>query len=198
MATSVAEPVAARKPRLNKILRDILSCRLDEIDNRTPEWPGPVDIKYEAATERLQAVAAQTLADLNGWRIAGRSFAPDTLGMCHSAADRRAELFESLDHCIYFRESVRPYRTVAMATQPYGNAEHMGCYSEEARGRGHLMHIPPGGLYASIWFPGSTMFGVMTKPGVTVLWLPEQQRLSGFEEHLKLERALIQKRRAGR
>jgi hypothetical protein len=51
--------------------------------------------------------------------------------------------------------------------------------------------------YASIWFPGSTLFYVMAKPGIEVRWLPEQIEEQGFAEHCKLERELLQQREEG-
>jgi hypothetical protein len=40
---------------------------------------------------------------------------------------------------------------------------------------GFCVHIPPGGERASLYFPGRTLFIVVTLPGVGVKWLPEQQ-----------------------
>jgi len=62
----------------------------------------------------------------------------------------------------------------AIVGQPYGLAYGWREDLIELVGNGCTLHVPPAGAYASICFPGATLFLVLTLPGVTVQWLPEQ------------------------
>jgi hypothetical protein len=101
----------------------------------------------------------------------------------------------AFDHARYFRKPTR--RAMAIAAQPY-------CEPEETRARldiaaaelGFEIHTPPGGIYASFHVPGHTSLFVVTRPGETVRWLPEQAEPRGFDERTKLEREMQSAREA--
>jgi hypothetical protein len=80
------------------------------------------------------------------------------------------------DHALYFqgpRPNRRGWINVAIVGQPYAGAD---CRAElaELERQGFRIHTPPRGGKASIWFPGQTLFIVVTLPSVEVKWLPEQ------------------------
>src|SRR5262249_42192597 len=85
------------------------------------------------------------------------------------------------EHALYYRDATR--RNVALVAQPYvttptaghctGNGDWLGKIKAKYAARGLCCHAPPQ-VCASFWFPGCTAFLVITKPDVTVRWLPEQ------------------------
>ena len=65
---------------------------------------------------------------------------------------------------------------IAIAGQPYAGAKDtIRPELDELKHQGFRIHTPPSGERASLWFPGQTLFVVVTLPGVEVKWLPEQQ-----------------------
>ena len=125
----------------------------------------------------LRRCAATQFAELNGWHLTRRGFTEATLarGGCHDGAydyGRMPGPHELFDHCVYFREPRRPFRGIAIVTQPYGRT--LETAREIAASLGLIVHAPPI-LTASWWLPGSTRFFVVTRPGVTqVQFLPDQ------------------------
>jgi hypothetical protein len=122
------------------------------------------------STEGKQAALNRAFGKINGWKLT-KNFA-----LCDIGRSRRtfASYREGwMDHQIYYRDSAR--RNIAIATQPYGNhpddfrAELDRC-AEEFGLRWHVPPVPR----ASFWYPGWTLFIVMTLPGVELKWLPEQ------------------------
>ena len=73
------------------------------------------------------------------------------------------------DHDVNFRADGK---NVAILTQPYDHVD-LDAVRTWAVGRGLEAHVPPDPL-ASIHYPGGTLFLVITKPGVEVRWLPDQ------------------------
>jgi hypothetical protein len=122
--------------------------------------------------EAMQWDTERAFAALNGWRVGTRVGAYRGWN----------------DHGVRFN---RNRRLVAIIGQPYGSEdahiEELDTYAHE-----HGMHwqVPPMPR-ASFWFPGSTLFYVMTKLGVGVRWLPEQESETGFAEDRKLERSIL-------
>jgi hypothetical protein len=133
---------------------------------------------YPGFRARQREVAAMFGA-LNGWTIAERSFTADAIGRAHSNFDGRYYSHTWMDHAIYFRARRPEWKTarcIAIVGQPYGHIDgHRrelldACVSK----LGLRWHTPPN-PYASIWYPGRTLFLVMTLPDVDVAWLPEQE-----------------------
>jgi hypothetical protein len=123
-----------------------------------------------------QRAARCEFAKLNGWRCTTSWYGFET-EVC-----RRWQYDHSIiDHPLLFREIARPYRPVAIVTQPYNTKPEQ---LKPIRGKlgapietELVWHVPPVPL-ASIHYPGATFFYVLTRPGVTVQWLPEQQGAS--------------------
>jgi hypothetical protein len=152
------------------------------------------------AKERTQH-ALRRFADINGWTHA----TPDPFTV-HRIAERGlhanarklkghwnpfpggfvgAYYHDAFDHARYFRQ---PNSPVAIAAQPYAAPEVTRALLDEAAADlGLAIHTPPGGIYASFHVPGSTTLFVLTRPGTTAQWLPEQQQPCGFDECMKVE-----------
>jgi hypothetical protein len=80
------------------------------------------------------------------------------------------------DHPLWFRSREgRRSCNVAMVGQPYGHDGPRQRAEQLARELGLQLQVPPAGAFASIWYPGCTLFLVFTLPSVVVRWLPEQQ-----------------------
>jgi hypothetical protein len=132
--------------------------------------------KFDAARDEGYRLFGQ----INGWRVAARGFAIDTLGKPHGGNEHdwnRLNGERWIDHIKCYREPERPYRAVAYISQPYKHVKREPL-REMLEREGFALHIPPFPL-ASIYYPGSTFFLVVTRPGVSVKWLPEQVR--GYE-----------------
>jgi hypothetical protein len=149
--------------------RNVLQCRIDE----------------------MRCEAEKAFAALNGWHINCGTFPASRIGKANGYMG--ADIVER-DHCLHFHEPTRPYRRVALVTQPYNRVIDEVAASTARLGL--VTHLPPSGPWASIHFPGSTLFIVVTKPGTKVRWLPEQECSEGFDGPSKLERALLQERAA--
>jgi hypothetical protein len=125
-------------------------------------------------------VAITTFAKLNGWRPSEvASYGLSLLGHDRMSGRTRADNhdFPLLDHCIWFREG---RRYVAAVGQPYRSAVDIVEARARLANRGLVLHIPPD-PFASFHYPGWTLFVVVTKPGVRVRLLPEQDgRLKGL------------------
>jgi hypothetical protein len=125
--------------------------------------------------------AIDAFANLNGWRgtkyhfygldLLGRSTMSDPLRRLGS---RDCSL---LDHDIWFR---RDRRYIAAIGQPYLSDVDIAAARANLKARNLVLHVPPDPL-ASFHYPGWTLFVVVTKPGVEVRFLPEQDgRLKGL------------------
>jgi hypothetical protein len=162
------QQVPVSVPEANRyMLRDILRAQLECARGR--ERQESRALQFRLTTMQLNAI--NVFAAINGWRV----------GQHHSG------LYWT-DHGIHFNRNRRP---VAIAGQPYGYParyiDELNAYAREHRMRWHAPPMP----YASIWFPGSTLFYVMARPDVEVRWLPEQVAETGFAEHLTLEREML-------
>lgn len=119
--------------------------------------------------------AVEHFALLNGWRWdPAYHFTPEGLGKASN--NYKPGPLGWRDHALYFqgpRPNGRGWINVAIVGQPYAGAD---CRAElaELERQGFRIHTPPRGGKASIWFPGQTLFIVVTLPGVEVKWLPEQ------------------------
>lgn len=127
----------------------------------------------------LQERAAKDFAAINGWRYTERRFSVKTLarGGVHAVRGEDPYLidpFELLDHDVFFRETSRPYRPVAVVGQPYDTSVDEGV--KIARSLGLELHAPPN-FVASWWYPGHARFFCLTRPGVVVRFLPDQLTL---------------------
>ena len=82
------------------------------------------------------------------------------------------------DHTLYFQGpragGKQGWVNIAIAAQPYELGDDDRAELAELQRQGYCIQIPPGGERESIWYPGQTLFIVVTLPGVTVKWLPEQ------------------------
>lgn len=150
------------------VLRDIDAAyreRQREGLSRREEWAA------EGAHWQAKLAAVAAFADLNGWRKAPSFFDLRLLGR---GASTRLDFWDIdqpvLDHPIWFR---RDRRYVAAIGQPYPPAVSVPSWRDQLTTRGFVLHVPPDPL-ASIHFPGSCLFLVITLPGVEVRWLPEQ------------------------
>jgi hypothetical protein len=142
------------------------------------------DRKSEAISARNKEDAARRaatdlFAEINGWRVTKASCY--NLGLLGRGASSLS-LWDSrdhplLDHAVWFR---RDRRYVAAAGQPYLSAVDLAEERAELTARGLIMCVPPD-PFASLHYPGWTLFVVVTLPGVAVRWLPEQDgRLKGL------------------
>ena len=121
--------------------------------------------------------AARAFARLNGWGLKARPL-PDLnhLGLSVYARpafdwSRHNQDHELLDHQLWFMAA---RRIIAAVGQPYDwEDDEIEEWRADLAGRGLVLHIPPDPL-ASIHYPGRTLFLVVTRPGVEVRWLPEQ------------------------
>jgi hypothetical protein len=124
--------------------------------------------------------AMAAFAELNGWRLSEvASYGLSLLGRDRMSSRVRADNRECdlLDHCAWFREG---RRHVAAIGQPYLSAVDIAETRARLADRGLVLHLPPDPL-ASFHYPGWTLFVVVTRPGVRVRFLPEQDgRLKGL------------------
>jgi hypothetical protein len=77
------------------------------------------------------------------------------------------------DHCLFFRNPQRPYRPVAIVSEPYTVVPELE--RPRAEELGLVLHVPPK-LTASWHYPGLTRFFCFTRPGTHVRFLEEQCR----------------------
>jgi hypothetical protein len=126
----------------------------------------------------LQQQAATAFADINGWRFdENYHFDPEKLGAGRNSWNAARRFWR--DRGLYFRakreDGKRGYQNIAIAGQPYGMANGNAEALQMLLDAGFEVHVPPGNPHASIWYPGVTLFLVLTLPGTAVRWLPEQQ-----------------------
>jgi hypothetical protein len=132
------------------------------------------------ADARAHQAAKDAFAEVNGWRPSEvASYGLSLLGRDRMFGRIRADNHDCdlLDHCIWFREG---RRYVAVVGQPYLSAVDIAEARARLAERDLVLHVPPDPL-ASFHYPGWTLFVVVTKPGVEVRFLPEQDgRLKGL------------------
>jgi hypothetical protein len=112
----------------------------------------------------------KAFADVNGWRVTDRGFALTKLGL--SGGREYARYSSWQDHALYFKHD---RKNIAAVGQPYGGAWRDRAEEElnTLAAGGFAIHLPPQ-PFASLWYPGRCLFIVVTLPGVSVEWLPEQ------------------------
>jgi hypothetical protein len=132
------------------------------------------------ADARAHQAAVDAFAERNGWRPSEvASYGLSLLGRDRMSGRIRADNHDCdlLDHCVWFREE---RRYVAVAGQPYLSDVDIAKTRVRLAERDLVLHVPPDPL-ASLHYPGWTLFVVVTKPGVEVRFLPEQDgRLKGL------------------
>lgn len=161
-------PLVDLRSQLVAYSRSLKGKDWDEQQRLANAFSGPHN-EYQRAVEKL-------FGELNGWQVAETSFTPDALG--HVAMQWDAVIRDWMDHYVCYRAN---NRNVAIVGQPYG---HLDSYRADldacAAGYGLRWHVPPQ-PYASIHYPGYTLFIVMTVPAVTTIqWLPEQVHAEQF------------------
>lgn len=144
---------------------------------------------------KLRRELVREFMKLNGWYVTECSFGLDALAdgkkyvKYSELLPRCPNPWEGVnwDHTMYFRHSKSGGKTAALVTQPYGHREKFDY--ENINRPSHKpwkasiewyklkAHMPPN-QFASVWFPGSTAFVVLTRPDVEVKWLPEQLEYS--------------------
>jgi hypothetical protein len=108
-------------------------------------------------------------------------FTPEAVGPAQPSWNSRYSglLTGWMDHAICYRAPVlgkRMGRNIAIVGQPYGrldgdrHRQELDACATRYGLRWHAAPMP----YASFWYPGSTLFVVMTLPDIEVQWLPEQ------------------------
>jgi hypothetical protein len=131
--------------------------------------------RREREQRRLYREVAAQFGTLNGWKLAKKqAHRPEDIGR-RSAINRSWRLLDWMDHPISYRADGR---YVALVGQPYGDSNggiaHFAEDIDRCTAKLNLRwHIPPDPL-ASIWYPGSTLFIVITTPDIQPVWLPEQ------------------------
>jgi hypothetical protein len=120
--------------------------------------------QFQSAQNARQAALARAFGHRNGWRLTTR-FSP------YDLSGRRRECEWHFDHALYYRDA-RTRAKAALVMQPYDNAD-LGPLQATLAPLGLHCHVPPN-AFASFWYPGWTVFIVVTKPDVVVHWLPEQ------------------------
>jgi hypothetical protein len=159
-----------------------IDCTLRALGElRSKKLPLREERAAEQAETRAKQAAVDAFAALNQWKRAisssglgclGRGLATRSYGWRGDDEDR--ELF---DHAIWFRAGER---YVAAIGQPYMAAIDLVEWRDHLAERGFALHVPLDPL-ASFHFPGSTLFVVVTRVGVPVHFLPEQDgRLRGL------------------
>jgi hypothetical protein len=117
----------------------------------------------------------QSFGERNGWTRSERAFTPDAIGRAHASWEGCC--WRWMDHFICYRARVpghRMGRNIGIVGQPYGRIDnHCDELEACAAQYGLRWHLPPV-PYASFWYPGLTLFVVMTLPDIEVSWLPEQ------------------------
>lgn len=161
---------------IDTVLRDMLGAEAEarqaRDDKAIPSWIRAEKVK---AARELAGEAIKAFAKINGWRRAPDFFNLDKLG--RGAPTRNNHWDDNyrdrqlLDHPIWF---YKDRRFVAAVGQPYpGAAGDLDRWRSHLARRGLVLHVPPD-PFASIHYPGGTLFVVVTKPGVEVRFLPEQ------------------------
>jgi hypothetical protein len=132
---------------------------------------GKLSLQEERSYGRDEATvkkaAIEAFASINGW-IAGDSYChPAMLGKRNRMPREYGSIPSFYDHYFGCRKDGK---NIAIVTQPY---QFSDAERSMAINRGLELHLPPDPM-ASIYYPGRTFFIVVTRPGVTVEWLPEQ------------------------
>lgn len=137
--------------RIQKLLD--LHRRVEGIDAQRRQAAKQEIIRQELRSDWLS---------LNGFNE-GRDFKLTTLmhSKCHDGWYDGRKWEPWMDHYWYAK---RGRVSAAIITEPYHDIPRI---------EGLQTHMPPN-KFASFWFPGWTIFCVITRPGEVIKWLPEQ------------------------
>jgi hypothetical protein len=124
---------------------------------------------------QLTDAAAEEFAALNGWRIARTPFAPDCIGRKRYTSNRYLPVQSWLDHPVFYR--TKDSTAAAIVSQPYGDLSQFRDELDAIIQRAGLKWQVPPNERASFWFPGKTLFIVLTLPEHSIIWFPEQQEI---------------------
>jgi hypothetical protein len=162
----------------NCLLRDV-SAAIRALHS-TPAANRMLRIRARARVDEAKLAAITKFAELNGWSHCPRGFSIHRLGGQRQYWDGAVDN-HWLDHPLYFKFG----RTcVAVVGQPYTAGVYYaepGSVTRRCQATGGLVdrglrwRMPPN-RYASIYYPGRTLFVVATTaPDATpIVWLPEQ------------------------
>jgi hypothetical protein len=135
--------------------------------------------KQNEAAERvnkLTDVAEEMFGAQNGWWIAKTPFAPDLIGKKRSTGNRYTGVQSWLDHTTYYR--TKAGIAAAILSQPYGDLDQFRDELDAIVQRTGLRWQVPTNERISFWYPGKTLFIVLTKPEHQMVWFSEQQENS--------------------
>lgn len=123
-----------------------------------------------ARLDTLQETLIDEFAELNGWEFVCHPFGLRALAENRSFDN---ELSPMWPHHLYFRHPARfgGGRAAAIVTQPTGGPSIAEIYSQ--LGYGLILRTPPV-TTASFYHPGHARFVVVTRPGVSLEFLPCQ------------------------
>lgn len=132
--------------------------------------------KQNDTAERVNQLtdsAEEEFGTQNGWRIAKTPFNPDLIGKKRIANNRYLSIQSWLDHTIYYR--TKAGIAAAIVSQPYGDINQFRDELDAIALRTGLKWSVPTNERTSFWFPGKTLFIVLTKPEHSIIWFAEQQ-----------------------
>ena len=113
--------------------------------------------------------------ELNELKLSMAPFGPRKLAGA-GKPDDTSTLWPGRDHESYFR---RDRRRAAIVTEPYDSEGIRQAVLDYISPLGLVLHVPPEPR-ASLWYPGYTLFLVITKPDFgDIRWLPEQLEFDG-------------------
>jgi hypothetical protein len=170
--------MATLKPRLEQVLtamREHQYTRNAADDRRSKQR---IDSEFRQEQYERQLVLAKLFGKLNGWRLTKTSFELDDFDRFQRR--HRRPLFRTyhfLDHPLYYRDSSCSC-FAAIVAQPYGKLDEFRETLDDLAACYNLSwHVPPAAPNASIWYPGWTLFIVITRPDHNICWLPEQLKV---------------------
>jgi hypothetical protein len=149
-------------------------------------WQRQLELdKLHKRAGELQEFALQHFAGINGWKLTSKGFSAKYIGRRYSADMYYLGPPEFYDHVEHFRDVYRRNHNAAIVMQPYRFAKTVEDCLRAARVYAeHLelgFHVPAN-PFASVWYPGATLFFVFTEPDRPVYWLPEQESGAAFQE----------------
>jgi hypothetical protein len=155
----------------SRVLRDILAVR--QMENSNPSRLEAPAAQYPTSSHQLRGLANRLFGEINGWRTdPNYYFAPEFLGQCGRG---RFVQPHWADHAVYYKapkpDGRRGLVNAAIVGQPY-QMDAIGLSELVASGLKVSLPVNP---YASIWYPGVTLFVIVTLPKVEVRLLPEQE-----------------------
>jgi hypothetical protein len=166
--------------------RIVNNCLLRDVDTAiralqsTPAANRALRIRAKARIDEAKLAAITKFAELNGWSHSARGFTIHRLGGQRQYWDGVVDN-HWLDHPLYFKAGRvcaavvgQPYTAGVVYAEP-GSVTRRCQAPDGLVDRGLRWRMPPN-RYASIYYPGRTVFVVATAaPDATpIVWLPEQ------------------------